>query len=110
MPTPPTAGACRPARRPRPAAPRQAGSWATARNAPAAVCVRCRPGCRRDMGCHGILCIVVGVKAVPRAREPPDDHLDVLACPPGHLVADKQGFFPQAVLPYRAAELAQLLP
>ena len=54
--------------------------------------------------------VVVGVEAVPGAGEPFDDDLDVVACPPGHLVADELGLFPQAGLPDCAAELAQFVP
>jgi hypothetical protein len=54
--------------------------------------------------------VVVGVEAVPGAGEPFDDDLDVVTGPPGHLVADKLGLFPQAGFPDRAAELAQFVP
>jgi hypothetical protein len=54
--------------------------------------------------------VVLGVEAVPGTGETPDDGLDVAACPPCHLVADKLGLFPQAGLPDRVAELAQFVP
>ena len=54
--------------------------------------------------------IVVAVKAVSRTREPLDDHLDVAACPPGHLIADKLRLFGQGGFPDCGAELAQLGP
>lgn len=47
---------------------------------------------------------------MPGTGEPFDDDLDVVTGPPGHLVADKLGLFPQTGLPDRAAELAQLMP
>jgi hypothetical protein len=59
---------------------------------------------------HGSLRVAVGVKAVSRIREPLDDHLDVVTCPPGHLVADKLCLFEQTGIPDRATELAQLVP
>jgi hypothetical protein len=72
--------------------------------------VRSRGRCRRDVGRHGSLLIVVGVEAVPRIRESLDDQLDVVTCPQGHLVADKLCLFGQAGLPDRASELAQHVP
>jgi hypothetical protein len=54
--------------------------------------------------------VVVGVETVPSAGESFDDDLDVVSCPPGHLVADKLGLFSQAGFPDRAAELAQFVP
>jgi hypothetical protein len=50
------------------------------------------------------------VKPVSLGYEPPDDELDVAARTTGHLITHQLRFPGQALLPHRAAELAQLLP
>jgi hypothetical protein len=57
---------------------------------------------RHDRG----LRVVVGVKQVPLAGEPPDDHLHVTPGAAGHLVADQLRLLREAGPADRAVKLA----
>jgi hypothetical protein len=61
------------------------------------------------VGRYGLALVVVGVEDVSVDCQPLDDHLDVLTGAAGRLVADRLGVV-DAVIGYRTAELAQLVP